>query len=427
MASTANHIATAPSGVPGRSAAACLERFRSVRGWTSRLAAPLTPEDQMVQPMADASPTKWHLAHTTWFFETFILSPYKSGYTEFHPRYRFLFNSYYNAVGGRPQRDTRGMFSRPGLEEVLAYRRNVEEQLAELLQTRQNAELYSLIELGLHHEQQHQELIVTDIKNVLATNPLRPVYRARPDDAPAAVVPALGWMEFEDGVRSIGHEGTGFCFDNELPRHQVLLRPFRLASRLVSNAEYLEFMEDGGYRRPQLWLSEGWDTVCSQGWEAPLYWERADGQWQVMTLAGMRPVEPSEPVCHISFFEADAYARWAGARLPTEAEWEGVAEGRPVAGNFLEDERFHPAAIGKGVPEQMFGDVWEWTSSPYVGYPGYQPAAGAIGEYNGKFMCNQMVLRGGSCATPRSHIRSSYRNFFPPGARWQFSGVRLAK
>jgi ergothioneine biosynthesis protein EgtB len=418
-------IGVLPSG--SGAAEQCRDAFLRIRAVTDRLAEPLTAEDMLVQPMTDASPTKWHLAHTTWFFETFVLAPHKPGYRDFHPHFRFLFNSYYNAVGTRPDRDKRGSFSRPGLEDVRAYRRYVNEQVQELLAAEPGPECLAILELGLHHEQQHQELILTDIKFVFGSNPLRAAYRELAAE-PMALAPPQRWLEFEGGIQAVGYEGTGFCFDNELERHDVLLRPFRLASRPVTNSEYLQFMADRGYSRPELWLSEGWDAVRAQGWEAPLYWERKQDGWQVLTLAGIQAVEPSEPVCHVSFYEADAYARWAGARLPTEFEWEVAAAGQPVEGNFLESERFHPApAEGTHALGQIFGDVWEWTASPYVAYPGFRPADGALGEYNGKFMSSQMVLRGGSCATPQSHIRASYRNFFPPGARWQFAGIRLAQ
>ncbi|HSA93784.1 MAG TPA: ergothioneine biosynthesis protein EgtB [Terriglobales bacterium] len=415
--------------IPRGSGAAegCRAAFLRIRAMTDHLAEPLTAEDMLVQPMTDASPTKWHLAHTTWFFETFVLAPHKPGHRDFHPDFRFLFNSYYNAVGSRPDRDKRGSFSRPGLDEVRAYRRYVDEQVQELLAAEPGSDSLAILELGLHHEQQHQELMVTDIKCVFGSNPLRPAYRELSAER-VAPAPPQRWLEFEGGIQAVGYDGTGFCFDNELERHDVLLQPFRLASRPVTNSEYLEFMEDGGYSRPELWLSEGWDAVRAHGWEAPLYWERKHDGWLVLTLAGMRAVEPSEPVCHVSLFEADAYARWVGARLPTEFEWEATAASEPVVGNFLESERFHPvpAAASRSL-RQIFGDVWEWTASPYVAYPGFRPAGGALGEYNGKFMSSQMVLRGGSCATPQSHIRASYRNFFPPSTRWQFTGIRLAQ
>ncbi len=380
----------------------------------------------MLQPMPDASPAKWHQAHTTWFFETFILLPHATGYRPFDARFTFLFNSYYKQLGGHPVRANRGRMSRPSLEEVQAFRAHVDEHMVALLNVGGD-KIAALLEIGLNHEQQHQELILTDVKYALWVQPLRPVYLPRPAQASGQTSP-LCWFDFGGGLHAIGHEGPGFAFDNETPRHEEWLRPFRLASRLVSNDEYLSFMQDGGYTRPELWLSEGWDTAIAQDWRAPLYWEQRDGRWWIATLTGERPVDPAEPVCHVSYFEADAYARWARARLATEAEWEVCASRTVMEGNFVEDERYHPAPASPthDSPAQLFGDVWEWTASPYVAYPGFQPAAGALGEYNGKFMCNQIVLRGGSCATPRSHIRATYRNFFPPEARWQFSGIRLA-
>jgi ergothioneine biosynthesis protein EgtB len=384
----------------------------------------------MLQSMPEASPTKWHLAHTTWFFETFILLPHSPGYRSFDPRYQYLFNSYYKQLGTHPYRGSRGLLSRPSLEQVRAYRAHVDGTLVALLEQVADPVL-ELVELGLNHEQQHQELMLTDIKHALWSSPLRPEPLREPRVVDSA--PLLGWTEIEGGVHSIGYAGGGFAFDNESPRHEVLLQPFRIASRAVTNAEYLEFMRDGGYRRPELWLSDGWDAVSAQGWNAPLYWENdADGAWRQFVLngtsqPGIRMVDPAEPVCHVSYYEAEAYARWCGMRLPTEEEWEVVAVQTPSKGSFLDDNIFHPKpARGEG-NQQMLGDVWEWTASPYVAYPGFQPAAGVIGEYNGKFMCNQLVLRGGSCATPASHIRATYRNFFPPQARWQFSGIRLAK
>ncbi len=402
-----------------------LRRYEQVRAWTMRLAEPLSAEDQMVQSMPDASPTKWHLAHTTWFFETFILSEQLAGYRPFDPEYRLLFNSYYKQLGAHPVRSTRGTFSRPALDRVLEYRRSVDERMRCLGSSDLPDDVQALLELGLNHEQQHQELILTDILHGFWSQPLRPVYQARPTQVGLSAAP-FEWIGFEGGVREIGHSGPEFAFDNEAPRHEVLLRPFRLGSRLVSNGEFLNFMEDGGYRRPELWLSEGWDTVCLQGWSHPLYWQQGGAGWQQFTLAGMRNLDPNEPVCHVSYFEADAYARWAGARLPREEEWEVAAGSVKVEGNFAESERFMPAVSGGSGLKQMFGDVWEWTASPYVAYPGFRPAVGAVGEYNGKFMCNQYVLRGGSCATPASHIRATYRNFFPAHARWQFTGIRLA-
>jgi ergothioneine biosynthesis protein EgtB len=404
-------------------------KYREVRCLSERLAEPLSPEDCVVQSMPDASPVKWHLAHTTWFFETFLLAPNLHNYQLFDPAYNYLFNSYYNAIGERHPRPQRGVLTRPSLEEVLRYRAYVDEQIVALLESGANAPIGDLITLGLNHEQQHQELILTDIKHALSCNPLRPAYRSGvAKQQPATEIPRLHWLDFGGGVRSIGHASQSFAFDNESPRHQVLLQPFRLASRPVTNFEYRTFMADGGYRRPELWLSDGWAACRERAWEAPLYWIADDGFWHHFTLDGMKPVDPAAAVCHLSYYEADAFARWAGARLPTEAEWEIAAADVPVEGNLLDCNRLHPvAASGDGALTQLFGDVWEWTASPYVAYPGYRPAAGALGEYNGKFMCNQFVLRGGSCATPRDHVRATYRNFFPPDARWQFSGLRLAR
>jgi ergothioneine biosynthesis protein EgtB len=401
------------------------ERFSEVRHTSLRITDGLSPEDQMLQSMPDASPSKWHLAHTTWFFETFILQPYQPSYKLFDPRYKYLFNSYYKQLGAHPYRGSRGLMSRPSLQQVHAYRDYVERGLLAFLEDAEKDAL-ELIELGLNHEQQHQELILTDIKHALWLSPLRPESVSARNSAETAS--PLIWTAIAGGIHLVGHDGSGFAFDNESPRHEVLLRPFQLASRPVTNAEYLEFMQDNGYGRPELWLSDGWDTVCTQHWEAPLYWERhQEGSWWQFTINGVKEVNPAEPVCHVSFYEAEAYARWSGARLPTEEEWEVAATYMPSRGTFLEDYLLHPqAASGEG-SRQIFGDVWEWTASPYVAYPGFQPAAGLIGEYNGKFMCNQMVLRGGSCATPASHIRASYRNFFPPQTRWQFSGIRLAR
>ena len=399
------------------------QRFTEIRNTSMRITEGLSAEDQMLQSMPDASPSKWHLAHTTWFFETFILQPSK-GYQAFDPRFRILFNSYYKQLGAHPIRGTRGLMSRPTLSQVQAYREHVDHALLAYLE-HADGEVLELIELGLNHEQQHQELLLTDIKHALWSSPLRPEFSA--EMAVSSAPSAMDWTEVEGGIHLIGHQGDGFAFDNECPQHEVLLRPFQIASRDVTNAEYLEFIEDGGYRRPELWLSEGWDAVNAQGWMAPLYWEQHDGEWWQLPHREMKRVNPAEPVCHISYFEADAYARWRGARLPSEQEWEIAALRMPSNGTFLEDFIFHPQpAKGEGI-QQMFGDVWQWTSSPYIAYPGFRPAAGLVGEYNGKFMCNQWVLRGGSCATPRSHIRATYRNFFPAHARWQFSGMRLAR
>jgi ergothioneine biosynthesis protein EgtB len=413
-----------------RSASTLLDDFRAVRRQTEILAEPLEAEDFVVQSMPDASPVKWHLAHTSWFFETFILSAVLPDYRPRYPEYNFLFNSYYNAIGERIARDRRGLLSRPTIDEVRRYRREIDSRMEGCLGSGSDAPapLSSTVLLGLHHEQQHQELILTDLKHAFASNPLRPAYRGREPDRPGRLTPLL-WLPFPDGVRQIGHEGDWFAFDNETPRHPEYVQAFELASRAASNSEFLAFVEDDGYDRPEFWLSDGWATRKSRGWSNPLYWERSDGRWLTMTLAGLQEVQPDEPVTHVSYYEADAFARWSGARLATEAEWEVASVDRPIEGNFLESGRYQPSrsiAIEDG-PSQMFGDVWEWTRSPYSPYPGYRPAAGALGEYNGKFMCNQMVLRGGSCATPRSHIRATYRNFFPPDARWQFSGIRLAR
>jgi len=382
--------------------------------------------------MPDCSPTKWHLAHTSWFFETFILAESAEPYAPLDTRYAYLFNSYYEAVGERHPRPERGLLSRPTVEEVYQYRAYVDRLMSDLLDRSPAAALPSFeprLTLGLHHEQQHQELILTDIKSVLALNPMQPVYKAsEPPKRHRSA--ALGWLDFEGGLYCIGHQGLEFAFDNEGPQHEELLQPFSLASRAVTSAEFLEFIEDGGYQRPDLWLSAGWYTVQSQNWQAPLYWQRSGSKWWHMTLSGLREVDPAEPVCHVSYFEADAFARWREARLPTEAEWEVAAAGASPEGNFMDSGWLHPVAAaddGGSTPTQMFGDVWEWTQSSYSPYPGYRPLPGALGEYNGKFMCNQYVLRGGSCATPASHIRPTYRNFFPPEARWQFSGIRLAR
>jgi len=410
---------------------AFVERYKSVRQLTEQLCKPLATEDYVIQSMPDASPTKWHLAHVTWFWETFLLSQALPDYKSLHPQYAYLFNSYYNSLGERYSRPKRGMITRPTVEETYQYRHYVDEQVIGLLEgldERQLAELTPIITLGLNHEQQHQELIVTDIKHGLSYNPLHPVYVAR-TSTPVANVQPLQWVAYPEGIRWIGHEGEDFSFDHEGPRHREFLEAFQLGSRLITNGEYLEFIADGGYKNPLLWLSNGWATVQSEGWNAPLYWEQQDGQWWTYTLDGFREIEPTEPVCHVSYYEADAYARWAGARLPTEAEWETAAQDLPIEGNFVDSGRCHPVPQGEstGKLAQMYGDVWEWTQSAYLAYPGYKPAPGAVGEYNGKFMCNQFVLRGGSCATPHSHMRLSYRNFFPPDARWQFMGFRLAK
>jgi ergothioneine biosynthesis protein EgtB len=406
-------------------------RYAEVRRRTEALAAPLSPEDQTIQSMPDVSPTKWHRAHVTWFFETFVLLPHAAGYRAFHPEYGYLFNSYYEAVGPRHPRPERGLLSRPSAAEIAQYRAHVDAAMAQFIDTAA-AEAWrdaaSLVELGLHHEEQHQELLLMDIKHVLSCNPLQPAYKPmRPAARRAA--PVLGWVESAGGLREIGHVGDGFAFDNEGPRHKVWLEPFRLGTRPVTCGEYRDFIDDGGYRRPELWLSDGWATVAREGWGAPLYWRCEDGAWTLFTLSGRRPIDPAEPVCHVSGYEADAFARWAGKRLPTEAEWEAAAaeHGAP-GGNLMDRALYHPAAASDAAGlQQMIGDVWEWTASPYVAYPGYRPPAGAVGEYNGKFMSGQMVLRGGAAVTPAGHVRETYRNFFPPQARWPFGGIRLAE
>ncbi|HVJ08323.1 MAG TPA: ergothioneine biosynthesis protein EgtB [Acidisarcina sp.] len=413
---------------------ALASQFSAVRKQTEDLCAPLSAEDMMVQSCPEASPAKWHLAHTTWFFEVFVLREFLAGYHEFHPDFGWLFNSYYKSLGEHPEKKLRASFSRPGLATILDYRCHVEGAIHKLIEAGMPAEAEKRIILGLNHEQQHQELIATDIKNALWVDPLHPAYLSDPLVRDNEAASELHWIDYPEGICEIGWGGAGFCFDNELPRHREFIESFRIASRAVTCSEYLQFMNDGGYRRPELWLSEGWDTVLREGWEAPLYWWRQGGQsesWSVFTLRGNVPlVELADtPVCHVSYFEAEAYARWAGKRLPTEAEWEIAATPLPITGNLLEEARFHPRmaiASSATAPSQMFGDVWEWTRSPYIGYPGYQPLPGALGEYNGKFMCNQMVLRGGSVVSPASHLRATYRNFFAPPTRWQFSGIRLA-
>jgi len=439
------------------------QRYSTVRDFSLRLCDGLEPEDFVVQSMPDVSPTKWHLAHTTWFFETFVLKPHIAAYESSVPEYAFLFNSYYNAAGDMHRRDLRGLISRPTVAETRRFRSSVDDHVAELLDSADEqllAQLETLITLGIHHEQQHQELLVTDIKHVLAQNPLRPVYRGRDgalrrpenDGRNSKDVPAVRpyhFVPFDESITEIGHAGSGFSYDNESPRHRALVPKCAIANRLVTNGEFMAFIEDGGYARSEFWLSLGWTTVNEQRWNAPLYWEKRNGIWWNFTLSGFRRVDESEPVTHVSYFEADAYANWAGSRLPTEFEWERVAASLPMDGNFVDDEKFHPtSAPREGEPpgeprsngsagaspsrnadtlHQLFGDVWEWTRSSYSPYPGYRAAPGALGEYNGKFMCNQYVLRGGSCATSRSHMRATYRNFFQPEKRWQFTGIRLAR
>jgi len=378
-------------------------RFRRVRGHTEALAAPLSAEDQALQSMPDASPSKWHQAHTSWFLETLLLEPHAPGYRVFDPRFRQLFNSYYEALGPRHPRPQRGLLSRPSLAEVQAYRAYVDAAVLGFI-PRADAAALQVLELGLQHEQQHQELLLTDILHAFSCNPLLPAYGGGQTGATAR---ALEWLQHPGGIVSVGHEGQGFAFDNELPRHPTLLAPFQIATRLVSCGEFAAFVADGGYQRPGLWLSDGWAMVQAQGWQQPAYWHADETGWQVFGFAGVRPLDPHAPVMQLSFFEAAAYAEWAGARLPTEFEWEA-------------------AAVLPGI-EQLFDQAWQWTASAYLPYPGFKPWAGAAGEYNGKFMSGQMVLRGGSLATPEGHARDSYRNFFPPGARWQFSGLRLAR
>jgi ergothioneine biosynthesis protein EgtB len=426
-------------------------RYAAVRGMTETLTAPLSPEDCCIQSMISCSPTRWHLAHTSWFFETFLLKR-DPAYRPCDEHYEVLFNSYYNSVGEQFPRDRRGLLSRPSRDEVLAYRRHIDDAVGIWLasgRVESDAELATIVEWGLQHEQQHQELILTDVKHLLSLNPLWPAYRQPSIDAhaPSQTPLPFRWLDFDEGLYEIGHAGDGFAYDNESPRHRLFLERFQLASRAVTSGEYVEFLEDGGYQRPEFWLSEGWHGVEQLSLKHPLYWRHHDGAWLEFTLAGLGPLDLAAPTCHLSFFEADAYARWAGARLPTEAEWEIAARDVAPTGNFVDTllaagRPIHPSAVGPQAdhagakngaksnyesPAQLFGDVWEWTASPYVAYPGYAPPAGALGEYNGKFMCNQYVLRGGSVATDSSHIRATYRNFFPPDARWQFTGLRLAK
>jgi ergothioneine biosynthesis protein EgtB len=398
------------------------EAYRAVRTRTVELCAPLSVEDQQIQPMADASPTKWHLAHTTWFFEAFVLRG-----TRFDPDFEFLFNSYYEAVGPRVERARRGLVSRPSLDRIHTYRRAVDERIGQALTDGTlDADALARLELGLHHEQQHQELILTDIKYALGTQPLRPAYRAdlRTRER-AASPPELRWQTFDGGVIRIGTSADEFAFDNERPAHDVIVRPFSLATRPITNAEVLAFIADGGYREPRWWLSDGWYAVTSGGWTRPLYWAEDGSCYE---LGGIRAIDPAETACHLSYYEADAIARWLGGRLPTEAEWELAAKAHASdRGNFADDELLHPRhASGGAELEQVFGDVWEWTASSYSPYPGFRPLGGALGEYNGKFMSGQQVLRGGSCLTPRGHMRATYRNFFPPAARWQMAGARIA-
>ncbi|MFN2309493.1 MAG: ergothioneine biosynthesis protein EgtB [Gammaproteobacteria bacterium] len=405
-----------------------VDRYRQVRAASEAICAPLEIEDYGIQTMLDVSPPKWHLAHVTWFFETFLLKPFLHDYVEFHPQFSYLFNSYYETVGSFHPRPERGLLSRPTVREIYAYRTHVDTAMERLLSDARvdvDTDIQQRALLGLHHEQQHQELLITDIKHIFASNPLRPAYH---DQAvPRRQAPAFAWCDFPSGVYAIGHTGDGFGFDNEFPRHKVFLNGFRLASRPVSNQEYMAFVNAGGYWQVDLWLSEAWKHLCDNNWAAPFYWERSEGEWRQMTLSGLQALDPDAPVTHISYYEADAYARWRGKRLPTEEEWEVAAAQAASQGNFSDSGNLQPiAGEGDGLI-QMFGDVWEWTRSAYTAYPGYRPLSGSLGEYNGKFMCGQMVLRGGSCATPKDHVRASYRNFFHPQDRWQFSGLRLAE
>jgi ergothioneine biosynthesis protein EgtB len=403
-------------------------RYRAVRELSQSLAQPLSAEDQCIQSMPDASPTKWHLAHASWFFEAVVLAPMVGDYRPWDTRCHYLFNSYYESLGPRQPRPQRGLITRPGAAEIRQYRAHVDRAVLDLLADADGQRAATLIELGLQHEQQHQELLLTDIKHALSQNPYDPVYIAATTPPAATAVP-LAWCDFPGSEVQIGHVGDGFAYDNEQPRHAALLRPYQLANRLTTCGEYLVFIADGGYRRPEFWLSDGWAAVNAAGWQAPLYWrEEAQGAWSLFTLHGRRPLDPAQPVCHLSFYEAAAYAAWAGARLPTEFEWEAAVAGLPVAGRFLDPHWLQPQAAtpGPGLL-QAFGDAWEWTRSAYDPYPGFRSLPGAVGEYNGKFMVGQLVLRGGSCASPPGHLRASYRNFFPPAARWQFSALRLAR
>lgn len=434
-----------------------LDRFRTARRRTLALIEPLTPEDLMVQSCPEASPAKWHMAHTSWFFESFILREFLGGYRIFNPDFAWLFNSYYQSFSAFPEKRLRSSFSRPGLNEILRYRAHVDEAVERLMETDPAPEALKRIELGVNHEEQHQELLLTDVLHAFFTNPLRPAYALDPGAAssyatcnPGSGFPAIKYLQFEGGLKEAGHAGEGFCFDNELPRHKVWLEPYGLADRLVTCGEYAEFIADGGYRRAELWLSDGWNAVNNNQWRAPLYWTADNGEWNIFTLRGEQPLSRMKhvPVSQVSYYEADAYARWSGRRLPTESEWEAAAEGHLVNGNLLDSGLLRPAAIELidkqasaangpaavlagaaptfACPSQLFGDCWEWTASAYLGYPGFHPLPGSLGEYNGKFMSGQFVLRGGSCVTPGPHIRASYRNFFSPETRWQFSGIRLA-
>lgn len=408
-----------------------IERFKTIRNFSHRLVAPLEKEDFVIQAMENASPVKWHLAHVSWFYETFVLDKAIPDYQSLHPQYAYIFNSYYLQTGEPHARSKRGLLSRPTVEQVFVYREYVDNQILDVLDRATEEELSEfgpIIEIGNHHEQQHQELMLTDFKYMFAQNPLYPKYKEL--ELPQGSKPeSLNWISFEEGIYNIGSKGDEYTYDNEHPRHRKFLEPFELGDRLITNGEFMEFMADEGYNRTELWLDDGWATVNKNNWNAPLYWIQKDGEWYHYTLGGLRKVNPNEPVTHVSYYEADAFARWAGARLPTEAEWEVAAGDKPYKGNFVESENYHPRPLqdNKTGLKQMYGDVWEWTMSAYEPYPGYEPLPGALGEYNGKFMCSQYVLRGGSCATSKTHIRKTYRNFFYPDARWQFNGIRLAR
>jgi ergothioneine biosynthesis protein EgtB len=414
---------------PREQRSALERRYREVRSATVALAMPLSDADATVQAMPDASPAKWHLAHTTWFFESMVLRSAAADYRPFDERFNFLFNSYYESVGSRHPRPLRGLLTRPTLAEVLAYREYVDLAMTQLLRMPPDEKVLEIVELGCHHEQQHQELLLTDILHLFAQNPLHPAYRESVPLPVELIDRSQTYQSFPGGLFGIGHRGETFAFDCEGPRHRVHIEPYRLADRLVTTGEWAEFIADGGYRNPLLWLSDGWAAVRNEAWSAPLYWEARDGEFWTMTLRGAQPVDPDAPVTHVSYFEADAFATWAGRRLPTEAEWEAAAQRLPIAGNFVDSDRLRPrpAPAPTGELRQMFGDVWEWTRSAFMPYPRFRPMEGALAEYNGKFMSGQFVLRGGSCVTPENHVRATYRNFFAPHARWQFSGLRLAE
>ena len=421
-----SHTVIATPREPIARRASLRDRLMEARALSLRLAKPLSDEDQVVQAMDDASPTKWHLAHTTWFFEAFVLPRFLPGYKLFNDSFEYCFNSYYETVGPRHPRSKRGLLTRPSCEAVRAYRAYVDEALEDFFAQDVPEEAAAFIELGINHEQQHQELLLTDILSLFAAEPLKPAYReAEPGAQPSDIAP-LSFTSFDGGIHEVGHNGDGFAYDNEGPRHEALLRSFRIANRCVTNAEWIEFIEDGGYETATLWLADGWNTIKSEEWRGPLYFEETRGGFTQMSLLGDRPVDPGAPVTHVSFFEADAFARWAGYRLPSEFEWEVASSGVSVSGRTLGGDHLRPMSAGEEGLAQMFGDVWEWTSSAYLPYPGFKPAPGAVGEYNGKFMCNQFVLKGGSCATPDRHVRRTYRNFFYPHQRWQFTGLRLA-